>query len=49
MDLVETQSEEKEEIFFRPERLDLYVNMLEIFMKWAASVPEIAGAEEREG
>ncbi len=48
METVEKQPEEQQEIFFRPEQLDLYVNMLEYFLKWAATVPELAVVEEKE-
>ncbi len=48
MEMVETQAEEQQEIFYRPENLDLYVNMLEYFLKWAATVRELAGVEEKE-
>ena len=34
-----------DEVLLHPDRMDLYVKMLEMFLEWAQTVPEIAGVD----
>lgn len=45
MNLEVSEKTEKEEVLLHPDRMDLYVKMLEIFFEWAVTVPEIAGVD----